>query len=1248
MPRKASIREKAPGSPRPIAILVALVACAAIGIGVFLKSKPPRGQPGDGSGGTTTHAAPDPRPRGSSPELQVAGQPPDGLGSESEASQPREREMLLVWGQVHCAGALRKPGKGRVRLFQADRGEHLGGLTLVGEVETDPDGKYRLHVPAPPTGRNWYSLRADADGMATHVQQVAGDGAAAMRQPEGFRIDVQLWEAATSIAGRVLTQSGEPVAGALVAVDYPTGINSGSDSHAFGSPRAMPFELSTTTRSGADGGFEFRLPGAASLRPELSLYAVAPGHPVTRKRLVPADLASHVELKLAPIEAILEGVVREWDGRPIVGAYVSAYYEGPLAWEQPGPGVATSKKWEVEPTRLGACTQTDAEGRYMLPIIAASHRVSCEHPDPAAELLRIDKLEAEEGSRTVHDFTFPAKFGLVVECRDHSTRQPVPGATVKLVQPFGSVPVRQIISGDKVTRSPAPGPHAARAHGVSDRAGVARLGLVRPANTREIEATTPNGLVPVASIDGQLRVGPSGASEPKVTLDLAPARVVRFSVVDAEGGPLKDSRWLTVQTIPEGGPGTARRTSQIAPGEVAAYRIGAPVDLIAEVDTGNGPTLRKSVRVEPSPDPLEVVLSTGSFGSLAGKVEFDDGTPAPGLTVRAVPRRVPSAHKIRAMGGEALTGGDGAFKIDNLLVGEFEVAVQPSLGGLAGGDLTIRVPPPTRVRLGEGEMRNDLAFIVSYGRILTGRVRSKEDKPIGGASLTADGLKGNGQSSTPHSISDADGEFIMSGLPDGASGGTIVASHPEYCSVRIPLIDGRDDYEIVMEPRGWVMLRVVDAETGERVSNFRIQHAYGADVRDLQGVPIINAEDPFRLSNVDAGQLEVRIEELHASGKPTGRTGEMYRFLASVPHGELIEVKVGALGTILGEVRLHPSKTPFARARVAATNQFSSSPVEYLGETGTDGRFVIEGVPPGEYTLAASGGPGFLGVREQVRVPREGGEVRANPLLLEGTSLHGRVRRPNGSALRGWGVYAEGGDRQVGPDAVRWSDKTKSGEDGEWSFPAIPQGRVVLHFQPVDGPWILRVVDHGTSPQQIDVVVGELVSTTYRVTVQGRKPIGPVEVIALSELGQVNGVPLESDEAALFDLSVPAGAYWISVHWNGQSFRPSQQIELNPPAQPGELAHDFPAGRVQFEPFPELNTGRRMSISFNDTDGGSPAYGRAISDADGLAWEQFPAGTWTAHVRDWQNGGNVLATATFTVTPGCDIVVPLVAPPASP
>jgi hypothetical protein len=182
------------------------------------------------------------------------------------------------------------------------------------------------------------------------------------------------------------------------------------------------------------------------------------------------------------------------------------------------------------------------------------------------------------------------------------------------------------------------------------------------------------------------------------------------------------------------------------------------------------------------------VLILEGPGSIAGKVELDDGTPLRSFRVGVESFVGADGSRQLKIGKSAqVDDPDGAFRLDGLASGTYVLVV------------TAPGKPPSKSRelvLDAGEALRGVLIRVASGASITGVVTSrKTGAPIARASVRLDAASSSGATFLP-STTDDEGRFVLSGAPREPF--SLRVSHPEFKD-RIVSVDGANPSELTID-----------------------------------------------------------------------------------------------------------------------------------------------------------------------------------------------------------------------------------------------------------------------------------------------------------------------------------------------------------------------------------------------------------------------------------------------------------------
>jgi len=377
--------------------------------------------------------------------------------------------------------------------------------------------------------------------------------------------------------------------------------------------------------------------------------------------------------------------------------------------------------------------------------------------------------------------------------------------------------------------------------------------------------------------------------------------------------------------------------------------------------TGGSYTILASHKdfAETTSEPVALVDARGVSGidfhltpghMLQGCVLDDAGAPVKGADVR-----------FRWSGGRSTTSdGNGRFSFAHVEPGEHSLAIH-KMDGL----LKFTVVPFTM------PAENLLDLVITASRstpgVIRGRVVTSAGEPLHDVRVNAfsDTRTPSGKSASAETVTDEDGRFEFTELGDANT--CAVDAYPgNYTFVRqhhVPV--GTTDLELVVQRFGTVSGRVVDAETGEPVTDYRIRHvqfrpgAWGDESEyDRDWLPVQSEDGAFQLGDVapPATRLEVS-----AKGYAPGQTERLE--LAEGGSIEDVVLKLNRGASLAGRIidERTGAAVPGARVRAHSPTWFNSMLLTESDNldvlnlktcistmAGGDGRFVLDPFTPGE------------------------------------------------------------------------------------------------------------------------------------------------------------------------------------------------------------------------------------------------------------------------------------------------------------
>jgi protocatechuate 3,4-dioxygenase beta subunit len=709
----------------------------------------------------------------------------------------------------------------------------------------------------------------------------------------------------------------------------------------------------------ANGSVTFPRPAGESL----TVWAVAPGFLPGEQKDVRGGGAS---LRLAP-GPVRQIQIRDPQGKGIPGVFVSA----------------TETGW-----RAG---RTSAQGLLELTVPAAGVDL---------------RLLAEDGRRLTYRLKAakPGEEGPAV-------------AVLKPVSPMGG----KVVSARD--GRPLPGALAWTSDdlGVTARAGAD--GTFRLAGSAEGE------LAVFAAAPGFFRADGRAEGGQVPTLALQPRLTAAGVVVDEAGRPVADALLKAVllpgaqvlrdPSVYSSGGSTRSaasgrfRFSRLAAGAAYELRITRQGFAPARAET----PVREPGTAAPE---LRIVLHAGrtAFGTVT-----DGGRrPVAGAQVSLQPPAPASfSARMRALRDpERLPGSStdaaGRFEVKDLPGGTFDLVVR------ARGFAPLTVPS---LAVPEGKAAVDLGTVVlAPGAPVRGLVVDARGNPVEGAEVRAQAAV---RSDVPDltrrfrdpgpadAVTAADGSFVLADRSPGESL-DLGVTHPGYGPGSAPgvAVPAETPVRIVLQPTARVAGHAHDPD-GKPVAGAVVLLSEEMPVSFGGRSELMNSNRFQRMTTDDEGSFAfdgVSPGPFHLRAQAAGRQEAELRNLEVKPGQDLanLEIVLPPGAAIEGRV-LSPEGKPVSRAIVAvlqeSANRFVFTPQSRAAAPDGDGRYRIDGVPPGQHTVEARA-EGYRRAVRNVEV------VRTTPVdfaLERGLEVSGRVMDGAGTAIPGAQVMlVSGGD----------------------------------------------------------------------------------------------------------------------------------------------------------------------------------------------------------------------------------------------
>lgn len=827
-------------------------------------------------------------------------------------------------------------------------------------------------------------------GIALLLHSSPRDPAAAaapsLRAPEGSRGAALAPRGPAARFRGTVFYRGAPVAGAEVAavpvLEAEDG-DAGCDgvSLRLESLRAQGEPLARV-QTGADGSFEL------SAGPPFRVVALVPASGLVGQSLVGAAApATDLTVELAPGQTV-RGTLLDRNGKLIAGAPVFAASGGLVLSSTAGGGGG----FEIGPLPAGPAVVAarsgdligfaDVLGDRMGLVLAPATRLEVvvrrgSEPAPGAE---VELASATCTSAGVADATGSIWFEEVVRqplrvaarqgdqaaAVDAAVDQPVQRVVLSL-QPAVALEGRvrseagEPIAGASVSIAPPAGsddsPRPPTAYrplevttGADGRFAVASLAI----GPYQIEARA-NGFAPLLLPPRLL-----GPGRGEVELALAPAASIRGRVTGASGSVTVEAWAVDVTSRVAPTSGTAATATA---GPDGSFELGGLARAPYTVRALGAGGWAEAIVVDAPSEGVEIALHPAAV--VAGRVidERDAPVVAASVRIRSITMR-PGTMVDRRVA----TGGDGAFAVDGLPPGDYDLTAESGAGDAvrrAGQYLHVADAQPIQ------------ATLRLAGRaILAGRLRDGAGEPVRGAAVAA--FSATIEEHPPivlYTHTDEEGRFGFQQVEEGA----YLVSARGDSGVKSPPVTARAgdrSIELVLEEPAVLTGRVVD-DRGAPIAAFTIDGV-------LQNDP----DGRFRLPMMTAGPQKILIAA-------PGRAPLLHRVrIRPGARRDLGDIALGAPREIRGRVTESGSGEPVAGAHVFVArsldqinNAAHGGGIDLLPTAVTDasGQFAVS-APQGEVPLVVQHAH-----FQQAVVEVAEGQERADAALERGATVRGRV-----------------------------------------------------------------------------------------------------------------------------------------------------------------------------------------------------------------------------------------------------------------
>jgi hypothetical protein len=419
------------------------------------------------------------------------------------------------------------------------------------------------------------------------------------------------------------------------------------------------------------------------------------------------------------------------------------------------------------------------------------------------------------------------------------------------------------------------------------------------------------------------------------------------------------------------------------------------------------------------------------------------------------------------------TGGDGSARADNLEAGEWQISATADGHEPAGTTHELRAGETTKL---------DLALALG-GRTLTGTVTDASGGPIGGARIDAAKLDRSVRASNAvaTTVTGTDGKYKLT-VAEGQL--LVAASEPSYSAqsryIEVTPAGATADFQLV--PGGVIEGIVRDERSHDPIASILVEA--DRDTPALFGESATrrvttNADGRFRLAGLRPGAYSLIAKGAKLAAKNPTLVG-----LGVAEQVTDVEILVGGAPSIRGLV-VDEQGAPAVDVEIRSFGPGD----DISGKSDAKGAFVIDGVPPGRYSLTASSDQ-FLPA-PPVRVEVADKDVDDIKITVSrGLRVKGHVERRQVCE-----VEADAGIRRPGMMPLRLVPVTTS-DDGEFEIGPVRPGALDLKAHCASGDVGAKHVEVSPTLGAFAIEVKAGGSIAGKVVDGQGKPVAAVSVMA--------------------------------------------------------------------------------------------------------------------------------------------------------
>ena len=534
-----------------------------------------------------------------------------------------------------------------------------------------------------------------------------------------------------------------------------------------------------------------------------------------------------------------------------------------------------------------------------------------------------------------------------------------------------------------------------------------------------------------------------------VALDLQATPVLHGVVTDTKGQPVE---WFNVRVAPSsfGGLISGLTETKRFRAEDGRFRIPGvghgnwQVWAVAPGFARAGPI----AATRPGEGDAELQIQMQRGASIAGIVRDEQGTPIAGATVI---HQVETGDLLMDLAGagprdETISEADGSFLLQDLTPGPFSIKAQKQ--GFTESD-------PLLLTLQEGALEAGQVLVLKSGGAIRGLVLNDDREPIANMLVQLQEIR-NTEQVFVHSASDGSffvehlmpGKWQVIGVPDSYTQGVQGAAALKGLLIKAVDVKAGEVTEVTLGAQAEDPVHVVGQVTPSNGLDNAVAIFFpeGENALGSMGLAEIGADGRFELDLMHPGKYVVTINRGEGMGQ------DSVEFIRDIPDQDVVKLTLdmpqGAVHGLVTDSKGKP--VPNARISLYGDGGLSTGTVGggKYAETSTDasGRYSVQWLAPGTYTVGAGGRP-LTNLMDEAspfgRQVRHGIEVKAGSdvygvdfELTGAGTIQGRVKLADGSPAANAALFVRDANGQL----LERISLSSTGADGNFTYAGIAEG----------------------------------------------------------------------------------------------------------------------------------------------------------------------------------------------------------------